>query len=248
MKRILIFIFCLSFFLAKSQHCIPVNLSHSQYPGFSIEYKDSKVYQRVGFSIDVERRIYDSSGRILYIVTLNVINQKDRRDTIVDMIKLFKYKKNRISVMEYYSDDTSANSKIFDLYYLYNGKGMLVKQEVIHRARQTHNQNYSAKYYWKGKNLSKAELYVKTKANIDSLQESLEFTKYDTNPNYEKLYENYYLIGNFKCFSNNNYTETIIKMDGKEWTNKVNYIYNEKGYPVKEIGEGYEIDIEYKCE
>lgn len=247
MKLILILIFCLSFFLAKSQHCIPINLSHSLYPGFSIEYKGNKVYKRVGFTIDVENRIYDSLGRIINISTYDIRNMETKVDTIPDMLKLFKYKNDKIYVMELY-DYISLDKKIMTVYYFYNNKRQLIRQESIKGEANTNVQGLSINYYWNGVNLAKAELYVKSPTGADSLAESYEFTAYDNHPNYEKLYEDYYMIGNFKCFSNNNYTEVILKRGNNVNKYTTSYTYNNNGYPIKEIGEGYEIDIEYKCD
>jgi hypothetical protein len=217
-------------------------LFHSNHPSYKIEYKNNKVLRHIGFPIDINEYIYDSLNNLIRINTWNIINRENKRDTILDMIKVFKYSSNKIIKMEYYSGGIDVEMKVMDVDFYYNDSNQLSKNIILDES----NKKSLINFYWNGKNLKKIEIFDSTKNENPSVV--YEFSEFDSNPNYERISDEIYIPLNFKTLSQNNIKKMTCKTGNEITAIRINYLYNKYGYPIKEIGNDYEIDIEYKCE
>lgn len=242
MKQVLTLIALLAFHFGKAQECKPVQLFHSNYPGYKIEYKNNKVLRHIGFPIDINEYIYDSLNNLVRINTWNVINRGNRSDTILDMIKVFKYLAGKIIKMEYYSGSIDEEMKINDVDFYYNDSNQLCKNIILDQSKKKSIINF----YWNGKNLRQIEIF--DSAKNESPSEVYEFTEFDSNPNYERISEEAYIPFNFKTLSQNNIKKMTYKTGNDITAISINYLYNKYGYPIKETGNDYQIDIAYNCE
>lgn len=242
MKQLITLIALLPFHFGKAQECKPIRLLHSNYPGYEIEYKNNKVFRHIGFPIDIDEYIYDSLNNLVRINTWNIINTENKSDTILDMIKVFKYSGKKIIKMEYYSGAVSVEMKVTDVDFYYNDSNRLSRNIISGQSGEKSLINF----YWNSKNLKKIEVFDSTKN--ENPAEVYEFAEFDSNPNYERISEEIYIPFNFKALSQNNIKKMTYKTGNRITTISISYLYNKYGYPVRETGSNYEIDIDYKCE